>query len=97
MKKSFPIMGLLLALAMLVPLAPLCAQTTASIFGTVTDESGAVVRGTKVLAINTLTNESRATASNESGYYAFPELPVGSYRVRVEFQVFGPPSGRASN
>jgi hypothetical protein len=64
------------------------AQTTGSIFGTVTDESGAVVSGARVQATNTLTNEIRNTATNEVGIYTFPELPVGVYRVLVECQGF---------
>ncbi len=64
------------------------AQTTASIFGTVTDESGAVVAGATIRATNTLTNETRVTASNEVGYYSLPELPVGTYTVRVELEGF---------
>ena len=64
------------------------AQTTASIYGTVTDESGAVVAGASVTATNSLTNEVRRTTTNELGYYYFPELPVGLYTVRAEFEGF---------
>jgi len=71
-----------------VSLAPLGAQTTASIFGTVTDESGAVVIGATIQARNILTNESRSTTSNEVGHYSFPELPVGVYRVQAELEGF---------
>ncbi len=67
---------------------PLQSQTTGSIFGTVTDESSAVVIGAKIQAVNTLTNEVRSTSSNEAGYYSFPELPVGVYVVRAELQGF---------
>jgi Carboxypeptidase regulatory-like domain len=64
------------------------AQTAASIFGTVTDDSGAVVSGAKILATNTLTNEVRNTTTNEVGNYTFPELPVGVYRILVEREGF---------
>ncbi|MGA2271119.1 MAG: carboxypeptidase-like regulatory domain-containing protein [Bryobacteraceae bacterium] len=64
------------------------AQTTASIFGTVTDESGAVVVGAKIQATNTLTNELRRTATNEVGNYNFPDLAIGVYIIRVESQGF---------
>ena len=40
--------------------APAAAQTTASIFGIVTDETGAVVAGARIQATNTLTNEIAA-------------------------------------
>ncbi len=68
--------------------SPLGAQVTASLFGTVTDESGAAVMGAKVVATNTLTNETRATETNEVGNYNLPALPVGMYTVRCEFQGF---------
>ena len=63
-------------------------QTTASIFGTVTDESGAAVVGANIQAKNTLTNELRRTATNEVGNYTFPDLAVGLYTIRVENRGF---------
>jgi hypothetical protein len=68
--------------------ATLGAQTTASILGTVTDDSGAVIAGAQVRAVNTLTNETRSTVTNELGYYSFPELPVGVYTVQAEREGF---------
>jgi hypothetical protein len=67
---------------------PAEAQTTASIYGTVTDESGAIVAGAAIQATNTLTNELRRTTTNEVGSYSFPDLAVGVYRIRVENQGF---------
>ncbi|MBI3282443.1 MAG: carboxypeptidase regulatory-like domain-containing protein [Acidobacteria bacterium] len=60
------------------------AQTTASIYGTITDETGAAVPHAAVLATNTQTNETRSTASNRIGYYTLLNLPVGSYRLQIE-------------
>src|ERR1051326_6283241 len=64
------------------------AQTTASIFGTVTDESGAVVAGARIQATNKLTNETRRTGTNELGNYNLPDLALGTYTVRIEFDGF---------
>ena len=64
------------------------AQTTASIFGVVTDETGAVVAGARIQATNTLTNEIRRTTTNEIGNYSLPDLAVGVYSVRVESDGF---------
>lgn len=81
--------GMLLCLALIaLAAAPCGAQTTASIFGTVTDESGAVIPDAKVLATNTLTNEVRAARSNEVGNFSMPALPVGAYTVRCELEGF---------
>jgi hypothetical protein len=64
------------------------AQTTASIYGTVTDASGAVVPAAKIEAKNTLTNEIRATVAGTAGNYSLPELPLGPYQLRIECQGF---------
>src|SRR5260370_3250438 len=62
-----------------------CAQATASatIQGTVTDNSGAVVAGAKVVAKNKATDASRTTTTSDTGYYQFELLPVGTYTVTV--------------
>jgi hypothetical protein len=52
--------------------------------GTVTDQSGGVVAGAKVTAVNTGTDLSRSTATGSDGGYLFNVLPVGKYKVTVE-------------
>jgi len=47
----------------------------ATLLGTVTDTSGAVVAGAKVTATEMKTGVSRSTATNDSGNYAFANLP----------------------
>ena len=47
-------------------------QTTATIVGNVTDASGAVIVGAKVMATNTATNTVRATVTDSSGQYSLP-------------------------
>lgn len=64
------------------------AQTTASIHGVVTDESGAVILGATVTATNTLTNEVRSMPTDSTGFYRFPELAVGVYSVKGELSGF---------
>jgi outer membrane receptor protein involved in Fe transport len=83
MKKQACVVLLLLALAL-----PARSQTTASILGIVSDETGAVVVGARVVVTNTLTNETRRGETNEVGHYRFPELPVGVYTVRAEREGF---------
>src|SRR5665213_1219721 len=62
--------------------APVVAQTiTASIRGTVTDPSGAVVSGADVTATNVATNVATHTTSNNSGLYNFQFLTLGDYTV----------------
>ncbi len=55
-----------------------------SLVGNVTDPSGAPVAKVKVSAIHTGTNTIESTFTNEAGYYEFPLLPAGRYRVEAE-------------
>ena len=53
----------------------------ASINGTVTDQSGAVVARARVVATDNATGQSRETTTAENGTYVIPLLPVGVYSV----------------
>lgn len=66
------------------------AQTTASIKGNVTDQSGAAVSGAKVTVKNTAQGIERTTQTNGSGDYEVPALPPGVYTVEVQGQGFQP-------
>jgi len=58
------------------------AQSSSSgVNGVVTDPSGAVVSGTKVILHNVATNVERVTASNASGNYFFSEVPPARYSL----------------
>src|SRR5580693_10422278 len=70
-------------------LAPLAAQTTfGSITGTVTDPTGAVIPSVSVIVTNEGTNVERQVTSTSSGTFNVPNLPVGSYRLRIEVPGF---------
>ena len=57
---------------------------TAQLTGTVTDQSAAVVPGTKVAATNVDTGVARSSVANQSGNYLITALLPGSYRVTAE-------------
>src|ERR1051325_2404879 len=57
---------------------------TATVVGTITDASGAVVVNAKVVITETNTGVSRTSNTNESGNYTFPNLPPGTYAVAAE-------------
>lgn len=59
-------------------------QTTASLRGTVTDPSGAVIAGAKITLTNTGTGISRTTKSGNDGGYLFDLVQVGTYKLTVE-------------
>jgi hypothetical protein len=60
----------------------------ASLSGTITDPTGAVVPGTKVEAVQTATKATFNAISNESGVYNFLGLPIGDYSVTAEKEGF---------
>src|SRR5712691_8786240 len=71
-------------LGCLALLAPVEAQvTTATILGTVTDSSGAVVAKALVEAKAVATNLSRNTTTDAEGNYTLSSLPVGEYEVTI--------------
>jgi hypothetical protein len=61
---------------------------SASIVGSVTDASGAVVAGAKVTITETNTNVARSMVTNGSGNYTFSNIPPGRYSVTVELTGF---------
>jgi hypothetical protein len=72
------------AVLLLVLAAAAAAQTTTSTLeGTVTDASGAVIRGAEVTVMGaTLSGERRAT-TDERGVYRVTALPAGTYTITV--------------
>src|SRR6266481_9668237 len=64
------------------------AQITASIKGTVTDASGAVIAGAKIAVKNSALGIERNVESNSEGNYEVPALPPGTYSVEVQMQGF---------
>ncbi|HXO34220.1 MAG TPA: carboxypeptidase regulatory-like domain-containing protein [Candidatus Acidoferrales bacterium] len=56
----------------------------ASIRGTVVDPSGAVVAGAKLTATNIATGLTYKDTSDKDGTFAFLQLPIGDYSVKIE-------------
>ncbi len=70
------------ALVLCVSLAP--AQTvTGTITGQVTDPSGAVVPGAKVVATDLDTSVSTSATTNADGLFRIQFLPIGHYQVAI--------------
>ena len=62
----------------------LAAQgTTATILGTVTDATGAVIAGANVEVKNTGTGQTQTVQSDAQGRYRVPDLIIGDYQVQV--------------
>jgi hypothetical protein len=77
-----------------VCLATLClsptvfGQAIGTFSGTVTDKTGAPISGATVTATSQGTGAVRSTATDDTGHYLIPLLPVGVYTVRVENKGF---------
>jgi outer membrane receptor protein involved in Fe transport len=61
---------------------------TGSITGVVKDQSGGVVSGAAVRAINKANGFERKTTTSDSGSYELSQLPPGEYRVEAEASGF---------
>jgi len=59
-----------------------------SLVGNIADPSGSPVANVRVTARNLGTNAAETTATNTAGYYEFPLLPAGRYRVEAEMAGF---------
>jgi hypothetical protein len=62
--------------------APAASQVSASLSGTVTDQSGGLISAAAVTARNSDTGAARSTVSDSAGRFQFFALPVGRYEVR---------------
>src|SRR5580693_1508034 len=59
-------------------------NVTGTITGEVTDQSGAVLPGASVSAVNLDTNVSSQATTNSEGLFRIDFLPIGRYQVTVE-------------
>jgi len=56
-------------------------QDRATFTGNVSDPSGGPLSGVKIELVNTATNSSYESVTNETGRYSVPNLPVGTYKL----------------
>lgn len=60
------------------------AQVSAILSGTITDPSGALVSGARIIATNDDTGAIRSGITNGLGRYHLSALPVGHYQIRAD-------------
>ena len=72
------------ALSLILILVCTSGAQTASINGTVTDASGAIVAHATVTATNTSTNIARSTETGSEGVYSLTDLVAGPYDLTIE-------------
>src|ERR1044071_2858071 len=88
-KERFSILGLfLMVCATFWPGDAFGQAVYGSIFGTVTDASGAAVPGATVTITNIGTNVSETSKTNSDGNYNQTRLIPGTYKIKVEASNF---------
>ncbi|MGD0348321.1 MAG: carboxypeptidase regulatory-like domain-containing protein [Terracidiphilus sp.] len=67
---------------------------TATVLGTVTDPSGAVVAHSNVVLRNTATSVEQTAATDDRGEFRFVDISIGSYELKVTVQGFQPAAAK---
>ena len=76
------------ALAMLAAAFAAAQTQTATVRGSVTDSTGAVIPGASLTLTNLEQNVARSAESNAAGAFVFQQIPPGSYSLAVEAEGF---------
>jgi hypothetical protein len=88
-RKSAWVTVFLLVLVVVALPRLLHAQTTSALTGTVTDSTGAVLPGATIsLESPSLIGGKHSTVTDSQGFYRFPAIPPGIYKVTAELQGF---------
>ena len=66
------------------------AGSGGTIYGTVTDATGAIVPGATVTIQNPVSSYSRTATSDSAGHYQFTNLPLNPYHLSVSVKDFAP-------
>lgn len=79
---------LTIALLFCAALASRAQVTTGTIAGTVSDATGAVLPGAKIVILNEDTGIARSVQSDSGGRYSAPSLSLGNYKVTANQEGF---------
>ncbi len=77
-----------LLLMLLITVSVSAQSITGSISGTVTDSSGGVIPGAKIILINNQVGDERNVSTNDEGRFTFVAIQPGTYTVKIEHQGF---------
>ncbi len=90
LSKILPRISLLAIFLIVLPhsLALRSGCRTASIQGSVSDPTGAIMPGAAIVLTNTATQVKRTASTDSGGVFTFPNIPIGDYTVTVSFKGF---------
>ena len=72
------------------PIITLAQSSTATLSGTVEDQTGAIVAGANIALVNVAQGSQRLATTNNEGRFVFPSLPPGQYSVTATREGFAP-------
>jgi hypothetical protein len=90
LRSLLSVSAILQTLVLAMPFCAIAQTFRGGVNGTITDQSGAVLPGAIVEAVDTATGVSHKTISSSAGEYSFQDLPLGSYSVLVSATGFKP-------
>ena len=64
------------------------AGNSGTVYGTVTDPSGAIIQGADVTIANPVSGYSRQTRTDTAGHYQFTNLPLNPYHLTISAPTF---------
>src|SRR5947209_20273520 len=79
-----------IAVILMMTVSAWAQLSTATLFGAVIDNTGAVIPNATITLTQVDTNFTRTVKSNEQGQYRAEFLPIGSYTAKVEAGGFQP-------
>jgi hypothetical protein len=96
--KNFKFMTVVLSFMLALSAIAFGQNTTGSIEGTITDQTGAVVPGVTVTVKSTGTTAgyNNTTTTNGDGYFVFSQIPVGTYQVTTNSATFKSATGEVT-
>ncbi|PYS36574.1 MAG: hypothetical protein DMG14_24130, partial [Acidobacteria bacterium] len=83
-----PFFAAVLCLLLLLSTYTMAQTSNATLGGTVSDTTGALIPGVTITATNTATGIVSTVLSNEAGAYQFASLQTGTYRLTAELPGF---------
>ena len=88
MRRPFVSAAAVLLVCLVVSTYTFAQTSNATLGGTVSDATGALIPGVSITATNMQTGIVSTVVSNEAGAYQFASLQTGTYRVAAELPGF---------
>src|SRR5213594_2896896 len=89
MRSVFLVPILIVILIFASTVASFAQITSATVSGTIKDQTGAVLPGVDVVVKNVDTGLTRSVVSDGNGFFTVPGLPPGTYETRASLTGFG--------